>query len=236
MAKSKRKGRMPAGLRRYWASRRAGGKRKVSKRRRARVVASVAPRRRRRKNPIRHRARARRRNPIFRARRRAHRGRNPFNVSGIKAALIPAGIGALGAIGLSAAMSFVTPKLPASLQSGYVNTAVKLAGAIALGMIAGKVLGSEKGKYVTMGGLTVVLVGALTPLIQSAVPSLPLSGLGAYMQPGMSGLGRLGYYSPAAVIQPKSSGMGRLGAYMNKGAGLSDLSGGSGFNGLSDGM
>lgn len=253
--KKRRKGRMPAGLARYWASRRSGGKTR-KRRRKARAV-MANPRRRRRHARV-HR-RARRRNPIFSApkrhRRRARavfrrsrrRHRNPFSVSGLKGQLMPAAIGAGGAIALQIAYGYATPYLPAQLQTGYLPALVKLAGAIGLGMVAGKFLGREKGKEVTLGGLTVVLVGVITPLIAQAVPSLGLSGFGGgdyipYSRPGVGAymrnpkaMGRLGFMSPAGVIPPRG-----MGAYMARSVpgmkGLDDMQGGSGYNWSNDGM
>jgi hypothetical protein len=261
--KKRRKGKMPAGLKRYWASRRSRqGPVKRRRKRRARAV-MANPRRKRRysrrraRNPVfRSRRKSRRRNPVSHRKHRRHRarGRNPFSVGGLKHAIVPAAIGAGGAIALNIAYGYAAPYLPASLQTGFMPALVKIAGALGLGMVAKKFLGATDAQYVTAGALTVVLVGVITPYISSAVPSLPglagLSalghnssydyqpfrpGMGAYMQ--KPGLGRLGFYSPAAVIQPK--GMGRLGAYMPNSApraGMNDLSGGSGFNGLNDGM
>jgi hypothetical protein len=256
----KRRG-MPAGLRRYWASRR---KRRANPRKRARrrnpVPMLVNPRRRRRRvhvnhrrrrriahNPIRHRRRARHRNPIFRRRRARHR--NPLSLRGVTANLKPAAIGAGGAIAAAILYGYISPQLPATLTTGFFPTIVKGAAAIGVGMLVSKFMGRSDGQYATMGGLTVVLVSAITPYITSAAPTLPglsgLSNLGAndyipYARPGMGaymkrpGMGRLGFYSPAPVIQ-----RGGMGAYMPRtvpGMGNLDLSGGSGFNGLNDGM
>jgi hypothetical protein len=249
----KRKGRMPAGLRRYWAARR-GRKSTGRKRRRARAVMANPRRRRRsvtrvhrkrRRNSrarVHHKRRRRARNPIFSRRRNRRRHRNPFSVPGLKGVLMPAAYGAAGAIAMSIAYGYLSPKLPATLTTGYLPIVVKAAAAIGLGMLIGKFMSRQDGQYATIGGLTVVLVGAATPLLTSAVPTLPgLSGLagygdyiphrpmGAYAtslgRPNTNRLGRLGFISPAA----------RLGAYMGRGDSGAGLSG-SGFNGLNDGM
>jgi len=187
--------------------------------------------------------------------RRRHRHRNPFTVGGLKQVLMPAAIGAGGAIGLSIAYSFLSPYLPSQLTSGYFPALVQAAGAIGLGMLAGRFLGRQSGTYVTLGGLTVVLVNAITPIVQSSVPGLPaLSGLGrvgdyvpyqrgmgAYMQnPGAlrrPGMGRLGFVSPAPTVGGGIPVRGGMGAYMTSPvAGMADYSGGSGYSGLYDGM
>jgi hypothetical protein len=258
----RRKRAMPAGLRRYWAARRAK-KNPRKRRRRARMAnphrrrrsRALIVHRRRRRNPRRHRSHhRRRRNPIRFARRirRRHRYRNPFSVGGLRSVITPAAYGAGGAIAMSIAYGYLSPKLPAMLTTGYAPILVKAAAAIGLGMLIGKFMSRQDGQYATIGGLTVVLVGAVTPLITSAAPTLPgLSGLqgygdyipfrrggvGAYMK--NPSLGRLGFYSPAAVMAPKPTGMG---AYMQRPvpgmAGLSNVNDltGSGWTGSPDGM
>jgi len=255
--KKRRKGKMPAGLRRYWATHRRGGK---SKRRRARAVMANPKRRSRRRNPAisvasrRHASRVRKtyaqrkrrraRNPVFSHRRKRRRHSNPFSTRGLTAMLKPAGIGAAGAIAAAIAYGFIAPKLPASLATGFFPTIIKAAAAIGLGMVVGKVMSKQDGQYATIGGLTVVLVGAATPYITSAAPTLPgLSGLAGYgdyiphrpmgaysnsLQRGKTTrLGRLGFISPAARVG--------MGAYMGRGASGGQLSG-SGFDGMNDGM
>ena len=235
--RKKRKGRMPAGLRRYWAARRG---RKTHKRRRARAV-MTNPRRRRRSHRV-HRAR-RRRSQSARASSRRHRRRarishrpkrrrhhNPFSTGGLMAVLKPAGIGAAGAIATAIAYGYLSPNLPATLTTGFFPTLVKAGAAIGLGMLVGKFMSRQDGQYATIGGLTVVLVGAVTPYITSAAPTLPgLSGLAGYgdyiphrpmgaYSPSLNRsttnrlgrLGRLGWISPAAKVG--------MGAYMGRGA------------------
>jgi hypothetical protein len=255
--RKKRKGRMPAGLRKYWAARRrqknpvrrkrraraANPRRHTRRARRANPIKSY--RRKRRANPIHygtHKRRKRRANPIHYGRRRK-RHHNPFSTGGLMAVLKPAGIGAAGAIATAIAYGYAAPMLPATLTTGYIPVIVKAAAAIGLGMLISKFMSKQDGQYATIGGLTVVLVGAVTPLITSAAPTLPglsgLAGYGDYMptkmgayaptlsNPKTTRFGRLGFISPA----PK------LGAYMGRGIpqGLGALSG-SGYNGLNDGM
>jgi len=254
--KKRRKGKMPAGLRRYWAARR-GRKSTGRKRRRARAVmanprrrrlksARVSRKRRRRSAAVSHVKRRRRaRNPIFRRRAR-HRRHNPFSTRGLKGVLIPAAYGAGGAIATSIVYGFLAPKLPTMLTTGYAPILVKAAAAIGLGMLIGKFMSKQDGQYATVGGLTVVLVGAVTPFIAQAAPTIPgLSGLagygdyiphrpmGAYSQtlgrPKTGRLGRLGFMSPA----PRLNGLGAYAPTLARAP--VDLSG-SGFNGLGDGM
>lgn len=253
--KRKRKGRMPAGLARYWASRRGGGKRK---RRRARAVMTNPHRRRRRnprrahhrthrrRNPMSRKRRHRHRNPIFASRRRKRR-RNPFSTSEIKDMLMPAVIGAGGAVVVSAVYNAVSSSLPTQLSTGYMPALVQAAAAIGIGLLAEKFAGKSTGAAVAVGGLTVVLYNTIAPMISSGTGLQGLGnlgrvgdlvpyrrGVGAYQATPSGraaqqrGMGRLGFVSPAP-------GLRGIGAYM-RGVGPSDQSGGSGFNGLNDGM
>jgi hypothetical protein len=238
--KRRRKGRMPAGLARYWAKHRRGGK----KRRRVSAKARMEnPRRRRRRNPRRRRARARRRNPVYRHKRRrvsarrrrsnprrhrhyARRRRNPFGGGEISNVIMPALIGAGGALVVSVGYGYLSPYLPSSLTTGFIPSLVQAAVAVGAGFLAGKAIGRQKGNAVAVGALTVIAVNALTPYISSAtggsVPGisgfggLKLGGvgdyvpyrkpIGAYMRPGMGRLGAATFTSPAP----------RVGAYMAK--------------------
>jgi hypothetical protein len=228
-----RKGRMPAGLRRYWAAKRRGAK--VTKRRRRRRHSAVvaAPRRRRRRavmrNPRRRRSHAR----ITRRRYSRRRHSNPFNIRGLTHTLMPAAVGATGAVALDVLYAYASPYLPASMQTGFMPVIAKLAGAIGLGFGARKIVGRERGNAAMLGALTVVAYGAIKPLIASFAPTIKgLSGyadytsygvgVGAYVPNQMQGLG---FYSPASVMQttPENS----LGAYIGRPgmAGFNDWSG-----------
>jgi hypothetical protein len=224
----KRKRRIPAGLRRYWASH-GRGRKKNSRRRRKVYV------RHRRRNPVRHRRRRRnaryvhhrrrRRNP--RSHRRVHRRRrNPFGTGEVKNVLVPAAIGAGGAIALAVAYGYLSPNIPDSVTSiTGASAVIQGLGAVALGMLAGKFMGRQKGIYVAMGGLTVVLVNALTPYISSATGG---------SIPGMSGFGGLKLGGVGDYVPYRKPGMGfinpapRLGKYMYPNARLQGLRGGMG--------
>jgi hypothetical protein len=206
--RSNPKRRMPAALRRYWASKRG---RRLSN-----------PRRRRR-NPMVHaykrrRPRFRMRNPRRRSLRRL---RNPRG-DGLMSTLTAGAIGAGGALLLNVVYGYVNPYLPASLQTGLVQTGVLAVGAVGLGYLVGRFVSKDIGDDVAFGGLSVVLYNALSTVAQSS--GLPitnnLSGyadytprrMGAYMrgQPNTAGFRGLGYVSPAPVVRASP----RLGAYM----------------------
>jgi len=212
----KRSRRMPAGLRRYWASKR--GTR----------LANPRARRRRRRNPVVHGyrrrrpIRARRSNPRRRSFRRSYRRlRNP---RGDFMHTLTAGvIGAGGAFLLNAVYGYVNPYLPASLQTGLVQTAVLGVGALGLGYLVGKFVSKDIGDDVAFGGLSVVIYNAAATMASGAGLSITnnLSGyadytprrpMGAYLRgsPGTAGFKGLGYVSPAPVLRG-------LGAYMKSG-------------------
>lgn len=104
---------------------------------------------------------------------------------------MPAAIGAAGAMGVDLAMNYASPMLPAMLQSGIGASVARVGGAIAVGMIAGKVGGRKFGEEATAGALVVTLYNLLKPIV-AASTGLPLAGYGmGWISPGMQtdGLG-----------------------------------------------
>lgn len=144
------------------------------------------------------RIRRRKMNPRRRhhyARRRRHS--NPrFSIGGIgdqlKAGLVGAGGGLVNAL----IMGFVTPKLPASISTGYPLHGVRIASALAVGALGKRFAGST-GVKLGEGAMIVAMYLLLKDVATSTVPSLPL---GDYQEIELS--------HPAAAL----SGMG---AYMN---------------------
>lgn len=177
-------------------------------------------------NRFRFRARHRSHNP-HRSRRSRHRIHNPFSIKGLSGSVMPALIGAGGAVLTDVSMAYAAPYLPASLQSGWLNILTRAAAAIGVGFIAGKVAGKQIGKEVAAGGLIVV---AYSGLKQALAPTLGNS------IKGLSGLADFGDYRPAVAYGNEAAamtgeGMGaymqprmgaymqpRLGAYMNPAA------------------
>lgn len=158
-------------------------------------------------------------------RRRRHR--NPRfgmpNMRGIvKGTLMPAAIGASGALALDVAMGYAQPYLPAMLQSKWAMLAVKVVGAIGIGMVAGKVLGRERGRVATLGAATVVVYGAAKSALAQALPTVKgLSGYSDYIDYSMqSRAPGMGFYSPAPTLQPTMGAylpQAGMGAYMKPG-------------------
>lgn len=215
-----RKGRMPAGLARYWASKRRG--RKSTRRRRKSVRRARASNPRRRVRVHRRRVHAHRRhrrsNPIYARRRR----RNPrLSLGGLKhsvmGVVIPGAIGAAGAVGLEVAWAYGSGYLPEQLKTGWGATGAKIGLALLLGYGASKVLPKRTVATAVVGAVTVIAANALRDVAKNVLPDV--KGLGGYadyvdyslMQDRNVGAympARLGFYNPAPLVDTG------LGAYM----------------------
>jgi hypothetical protein len=221
--RKKRKGKMPAGLRRYWAARKRQKNPRRKRRRASAVVAAPARRRSRRRNPVSSRKRRRgkragsvvsysrrkrRVNPKYmrRARRRnpmRRRRRNPIeDMVSTRSVLAPAAIGALAAIGTQIVFGAISPNIPGQFTGGPFPFLFQAVIAVLAGVVVGKVMGERDGQIATAGALTVAGVTAITPFIQSAFPQVP--GLA-----GLANVNRLGAYQPRIGAMPGR----RMGAY-----------------------
>jgi hypothetical protein len=186
-----RKGRMPAGLRRYWAS-------KHRRRRRPAASAASTPRRKRRRriNPRGHRKIHRRR---LHARPRTHAGttrpirrrrRNPRfklklpSIGGLKhaalATVVPAASGAAGALVLDVVWGYASAQtfMPEGLKQGWGAFAVKMAGALGIGWALEHVLPKPLVRSGVLGAATVITYNALRDQLKNAFPNV--KGLGGY--------------------------------------------------------
>lgn len=198
--KGKRRRKMSAKQAMYFG----GGRRR--KRRRSRRVAALsaspAPRRRSRRR---------------RSRRVTHLRRNPIRLGGfsvnsfVNGQLMPAGVGAVGALGLDIALGYINPMLPVSLQSGIARTAVRIAGCVGIGWLAGSVMGKRFGEQAAAGALVVTLYDLFKGFVPSILPGVALSEYD------------MGWYSPAALVDDYDDDDGMnaytgIGAYMGTGA------------------
>ena len=184
--------------------------RRRKRRKSAKRSRKVAHRRRRRSHAVVKRRR-RRSNPVYRS-RRSRRRRNPsFRgiVNQIQPAVKAGLIGAAGGLGLSVALGYLQPKLPAQLQAGYGLTAVKVLGAILIGALGNQVLRGKGGALAT-GAMTVVAYDEVKKLMAAQFPSIPL---GEYI----SFAPVVGYDSPFGT-----EGLNGMGEYLDAG---NDLSG-----------
>lgn len=119
--------------------------------------------------------------------------------------LVPAGIGAGGALALD--MLWPHLPLPAALQSGPMVPLVRIAGAVGVGMAVSAVAGRSMGRQAMAGALVVTLYDIAKDMMANALPapaatSAYVSGMGVYND-------QLGYISPAY-----NAGRARMGVYV----------------------
>lgn len=182
---------------------RASGRRRKTtahrRHRRRNPIAALAANPRRKRRSKWFKVKAHQRNPIHRRARR----RNPvslaaFRPKSIIAELIPAVIGGAGALALDVALSKIPT--PDMLQNPAGKLAIRVLGAIGLGLVAGMVK-KNIGRQVTAGALTVVAYNTLRDVVQKVAPSITMNG---YIDDSM------GYIDPAPQL------MDGMGAYMNR--------------------
>ena len=145
-------------------------------------------------------------------------------MSGIKSELTGAAVGAVGAVAVDIAMGYLTPYIPASLTGNqYLTLATKIAAALGIGMLAGKVIGRDKARGATLGALTVVGYDFIKTLVPASLPMAGLSGMGAYMHSNIPG--SLNGYNPGSYVRNSSTALPgiannpvQFGAYMPDGA------------------
>lgn len=206
-----------------------------SARRRRRTAKAATPKRRRRRatkhthwgkvkshrrrvNPSSSRRRRRRRNPTLNLR--------AFSPAAIIDQVIPASIGAAGAVALDVAIANLP--LPDQLKVGYSRHAVRAVGAIALGMLSRYFVRPETAARIGSGALTVVMYGVLKDLIRDYVPAEVIAKV-----PGLSDVPdytdvQLDYMNPAPGIEAYLPTPG-LTAYMDQPGVLNDYEG-AGFS------
>lgn len=110
---------------------------------------------------------------------RALRHRRPNPIGGfVSNTLMPSLVGGAGALALDVAMAVVP--LPAQMKTGPMAPLVKAAGAVGLGMIAGKVMGRRVGEQVAAGGLTVTAYNVARQLLVQATGG-KIPGLSEYV-------------------------------------------------------
>jgi len=141
-------------------------------------------------------------------RRRIRRySRNPISMGGfVRNNLMPAAVGAGGALGLDVLLGFATPYLPAMVTTGPARSVLRLAGAVGIGMLATQFAGRKVGEQVMLGAVTVTVYDVLKGLVRTMMPTLALGDaeeLG-YYSPGMP----VGEYVPEQLSEYVSSDMG----------------------------
>lgn len=108
---------------------------------------------------------------------RALRYRRPNPIGFLTNTVVPAAVGVGGALALDVALGALP--LPAAVKTGPMAPLVKVAGAVGLGMLAGKFVNRRVGEQVTVGALTIQLYNfAKAQLIQLGGGKIP--GLSMY--------------------------------------------------------
>lgn len=194
----------------------------------------VNPRRRkgrktrsRKRGRVRLRRHASRRRRVHRAKVRRYR-RNPsgrsLSLKGAAGSFLPiVKSGALGAVGALANDALVGQVVnlsfvPAALKSGYGKHALKLASAVAVGVVGGMVA-KGKGRDLAVGAATVSMHGLLKEVVTSNFPSVA-GYLGDY---------EVGAYNPGQLVDESGNvgeyipGVGDMGEYIAMGDGGDDM-------------
>lgn len=181
-----------------------GGGRKTSKRRKRRrksaaLASSPAPARRSKRRRV-GRKRSRRSSGARRAMRLSFNPKSFLNDT-----LMPASIGAAGALALDAALTFATPYIPAQLNTGIARSGVKLAGAIGIGIVAGMIGGKRLGEQAMAGAVIVTMYDLLKPFAAGVIP-----GVSGYDMGWVSPAPQIGVYTGA-----DGAYHGGMGAYIS---------------------
>jgi hypothetical protein len=155
--------------------------------------------------------------------RRRHR--NPMSMSGVKSAIMPALMGAVGGVAVDYAYNALAPMLPTAVTGAlgtYTGPILKITTAFGIGLAARKFLGSEKGNAVMAGALAIQVYNLLATVLGG---TSGLAGMGAYLSPPAAGQvytssvsrNGLGSPNPAVYLQKPLGRMGsrRMGAYLN---------------------
>ena len=175
----------------------------------------VARRRRAAAAPVRRRRYSRRSAiaAVIGRRRRSRSGLMGSASSFLSNDIVPAAIGAGGALALDMVWPHLT-FLPPQLQSGPLTPVVRIAGAVGLGVVAGMVAGSRIGRNVAMGALTVtaydIIKGYMAASMPAPVPTPAQSSLPP--SAGVSG------YAPRLAGYAPSDGLGWINPARNAGA------------------
>lgn len=201
---AKKRGINPMAKRKRTAAQRAATRRLVAANKARRTTVGKtrkAPSRKRRANPLRAAGRA---SYGGRAMAVTRRRRNPVNSRvRVMDQVKQAAIAASGAIALDMAWSYLP--VPASLNVGGVKHIAKGAGAILLGMLAGKIVSKRTADNMTLGALTVILHSAARDMITSAMPTIQMDGLGYYSAGQVvNGMGE--YVTPGMIASPVNMG------------------------------
>lgn len=120
-------------------------------------------------NPVRKHMKKRRRNPI-----------GKMGLPSVKSVkdnlLVPAAVGAVGAVVIDIVAGYLP--LPASMKVGNMRYVSKAAVIIALGVLAGKIVGKKQADMAVVGGLTVMFHGIVKDFaVKNFAGVMPMAGL-----------------------------------------------------------
>lgn len=176
--KKKRKARRMSALQRKYFGKRKGKKRKARRSKGETVIIATS-------NPRRHHVKKRRRRRTIRARtnprkRRYIRARrNPRILGGgaggfLSNSLIPAAVGAAGAIAVDLAIGNLT-FLPASMKSGAGLPITRIGLSLLAGMAVGAIAGEEYGEQAAAGGMIVALYALAKNYMTTKMPNVRMA-------------------------------------------------------------
>jgi hypothetical protein len=161
---------------RYFGPRRSRAK--ASRRRAKPEVVIVSQNPKRRASVSKHKRRHRRTKHYSRNPRRArrHYRRNPIEGTAtgfLSGTLVPAAIGAMGAIGVDIAIGSLP--LPASMKTGTMLTLTRIGGALGIGFLLGMVAGEDAGAEAAAGGIIVTIYSVAKTYIQQNFTSITMA-------------------------------------------------------------
>ena len=174
---ARRRRKMTAKQLRYFGPRRSRSK--ASRRRAKPEVVIVSQNPKRRSSVAKHKRRHRRRKHYSRNPRRAHRRhyrRNPIEGTAtgfLSGTLVPAAIGAMGAIGVDIAIGSLP--LPASMKTGTMLTLTRIGGALGIGFLLGMIAGEDAGAEAAAGGIIVTIYSVAKTYIQQNFTSITMA-------------------------------------------------------------
>lgn len=169
-----------------------GGRKRRVRRMRRNPIANLAP------STAPRRGRVRRYLASRRARRSSGGGGGLSFNRIVSEMLLPAAIGAGGALALDLAWGNLP--IPDSLKTGSMAPVARIGGAVLIGVVAGMVGGKRFGAYAAVGAMTVTIADLAKTWAATSFPSV---NLGAYVSRR-----NMGYYGAARQFSP------RMGAYV----------------------
>lgn len=143
--------------------RRKGGAKRSTRTRR-----NPSTRRRKRRSPARRRRSYAKRNPSRRRRSRA----KPVTQDFVNSMLIPAGGGALGALGVDVVWGYLP--VPDEIKTGPFSPFAKMAAAVGVGWGISQFTSKRTGRMVIAGAVTVSLYNLFKNWTQQMLPGVPL--------------------------------------------------------------